>query len=156
MLKHKLVIKMDWWSKTPFCLIKSYSLCGATPRTYRRGCQAGFGPRVIWIIHTFVSYITKLHGSIMKGKISTNQYMLSLKSWIKAPLTQMWVETWWGVPPSMSWMILHSRYGSSCLAVARKMVTTCVWLTSQIMERYSENLQVNSSRLHKLSLLWSR
>ena len=23
-------------------------------------------------------------------------------------------------------------------------------------ERYSENLQVNSSRLHKLSLLWSR
>ena len=30
-------------------------------------------PRVIWIMHTSVSYITKLHGSIMKGQISTNQ-----------------------------------------------------------------------------------
>ena len=39
----------------------------------------------------------------------------------------------------------YSKYGSSCLALARKMVTTCVWLASQCMERYSENLQVNSS-----------
>ena len=30
MLKHKLVIKVGWRSKTPFCLIKSYSLCSVT------------------------------------------------------------------------------------------------------------------------------
>ena len=36
-------------------------------------------------------------------------------------------------------------YGSSCLALAGKMVTACVWLTSQCMRRYSEKLQVNSS-----------
>ena len=133
MLKHKLVIKVDWWSKTPFCLIKSYSLCGAaTPRTYRRGCQAGFGPRVIWIMHTFISYITKLHQSIMKGQISTNQYMLSLKSWIKSPTYSNVGRDMVGVPPSMSWMILHSRYDSSCLALARKMVTTCVWLNLKL------------------------
>ena len=89
MLKHKLVIKVDWRSKTPFCLIKSYSLCSVT-LTYLTlqsvdAVKQTLNPRVIWIMHTFVSYITKLHVSIMKGQISTNQYMLSLKSWIKTP-----------------------------------------------------------------------
>ena len=32
----------------------------------------------------FLSRVTKLHGSIMKGQISVNQCMLSLKSWIKS------------------------------------------------------------------------
>ena len=34
----------------------------------------------------FLSMVAKLHGSIIKGQISTNQcmYMLSLKSWIKS------------------------------------------------------------------------
>ena len=54
-------------------------------------------PRVIWIMHTFVSYITKLHGSIMK---STNQYMLSLKSWIKSPTSSNVGPDALGVPPS--------------------------------------------------------
>ena len=54
-------------------------------------------PRVIWIMHTFVSYITKLHGSIMK---STNQYMLSLKSWIKSPTSSNVGPDTLGVPPS--------------------------------------------------------
>ena len=53
-------------------------------------------PRMISIMHTFVSYITKLHGSIMK---STNQYMLSLKSWIKSPTSSNVASDALGVPP---------------------------------------------------------
>ena len=78
-------------------------------------------PRVIWIMHTFVSYITKLHGSIMK---STNQYMLSLKSWIKSPLPQMWVQTRWEY--LHQGFEMYSKHGVSCLALACKMVPTCV------------------------------
>ena len=79
MLKHKLVIKVDWRSKTPFCLIKSYSLCSVT-LTYLTlqsvdAVKQTLNPRVTWIMHIFVSYITKLHVSIMKGQISTNQYI---------------------------------------------------------------------------------
>ena len=100
-------------------------------------------PRVIWIMHTFVSYITKLHGFIMKGQIYTNEYMLSLKSWIKRPTSSNVGRDTLGVlHQRLEW---YSKYGSPCLALARKMVTTCVRLTSQCMERYSENLQVNSS-----------
>ena len=97
MLKHKLVIKVYWRSKTPFCLIKSYSLCSVTP-TYLTlqsigAVKQALDPRVIWIMHTFVSYI-------MKGQISTNQYMLSLKSWIKTPTSSNVGRDTLGVHPS--------------------------------------------------------
>ena len=54
-------------NKTPFCLIKSYSLCGVTP-TYLTlqsvdAVKQALDPRV-----TFVSYITKLHGPSRKAK----------------------------------------------------------------------------------------
>ena len=64
MLKHKLVIKVGWRSKTPFCLIKSYSSCSVT-LTYLTlqfidAVKQTLNPRVIWIMHTFVSYIYKI------------------------------------------------------------------------------------------------
>ena len=97
------------------------------------------------------AHICQLHykvayGSIMKGQISTNQYMLSLKSWIKSPTSSNVGRDTVGVlHQCLEW---YSKYGSSCLALPRKMVTICVWLKSQIMERYSENLQVNSSLIN--------
>ena len=99
MLKHKLVVKVDWRSKAPFCLIKSYSLCGVPP-TYLTlqsvdAVRQALDPRVIWIMHTFVSYI-------MKGQISTNQYMLSLKSWIRTPTSSNVGRDTLGVPPLTS------------------------------------------------------
>ena len=54
-----------------------------------------------------------------------------------------------GIHQRLEW---YSKYGSSCLALPHKMVNTCVWLTYQCMERYSENLQINSS-FTNLSLL---
>ena len=40
------------------------------------------------------------------------------------PLPQIWVETRWEyLYQRLEW---YSKYGSSCLALARKMVTTCV------------------------------
>ena len=52
---------------------------GCFPRvlniTVRRCCSSR-----LWLL----SRVTKLHGSIMKGQISANQCMLSLKSWIKS------------------------------------------------------------------------
>ena len=156
MLKHKLVIKVDWWSKTPFCLIKSYSLCGATPtylpqRLSSRLCLWSKGDmdnthicqlhyKIAWVHHERPNFYKSIYAVL---KILDKEPHLLKCGSSHSGSTSI----------NMSWMILHSRYGSSCLVLARKMVTTCFWLTSQIMERYSENLQVNSSRLHKLSLL---
>ena len=80
-------------SKTPFCLIKSYSLCGVT------FCQRSKGDMDN-------AHICQLHHkiawSIMEGQISTNQYMLSLKSWIKSPTSSNVGPDTLGVPPSTS------------------------------------------------------
>ena len=116
------------------------------PRTYLTlqsadAVKQALDPRVIRIMHTFVSYITKLHGSIMKGQISTNQYMLSLKSWIKSPT--------YGSrhAGSTSINVLNDTLSMVPLVwlLHVKWLLPASGLTSQSMERHSENLQVNSS-----------
>ena len=118
------------------------------PPRFLRHCavKQALDPRVIWIMHTSVSYITKLYGSIMKGQIATNQYVLSLKCWIKSlHLPKYWSRhagstsinvlngTLSMVP--LDWL-LHIKWLQNYLRVTH---------TSQCMERYSENFQVNSS-----------
>ena len=52
--------------------------------------------------HWFLSRVAKLHGSIMKGQISANQCMLSLKSRIKSTTSSNVGRDTQGLPPSTS------------------------------------------------------
>ena len=122
MLKHKLVIKVDWRSKTPFCLVKSYSLCSVT-LTYltlqsvdavkgdmdnAHMCQLHY--KIASVHHERPNFYKSIYGV--------------LKILDKDPTSpQMWVKIRWEFMNVSNGTL---KYGSSCLAVARKMVNTCV------------------------------
>ena len=67
-------------------------------------------------MHTSVSYITKLRGSMMKGQISTNQCVVLKMLDKEPPLAQMWVQTCWEYLQSINILNGTLKYGSSCLA----------------------------------------